>query len=217
MTVLYNTETGEIIGRFEPCYLVNGKPGRLDPPIVELAVTETEPPAFDRKTETLIESWQPDTEAMQYVQYWKVTEAPAANVPDLGWNEPDYQLRIKAPLQLALSDLGAKIYTWFSINALPVEKVGSEVHLYCNEVLPEHTAILTEMQITPQQTPYKGYLLNLASGEIHRLANETLTCNIAQIVESESLTLKQALTLIRDGTADGCAHCFAEQSKINKP
>lgn len=216
-TILYNSEDNTVIGHYLDGYRVDGKPEKVEPPVYELTVVPCEAPDYDRATESIAPGWLPDIVSLTYNQVWVINKLTPEEIAKRDWLHPDFELRIVAPIELAMSDLGAKIYTWFSINSLPVEKVGNEVHLYCNEVLPEHTAILTEMQITPQQTPYKGYLLNLASGEIHRLANETVTCNIAQIVESESLSLKQALELIEAGKADGCAHCFAEQSKINKP
>lgn len=52
----------------------------------------------------------------------------------------DYPLRIIAPKTLAL--IYPQIYIWFQINDLPIEKVGDMMHLYCNEIMPEHQGLI---------------------------------------------------------------------------
>lgn len=52
----------------------------------------------------------------------------------------DYPLRIIAPKTLAL--VYPQIYIWFQINDLPIEKVGDMMHLYCNEIMPEHQGLI---------------------------------------------------------------------------
>lgn len=52
----------------------------------------------------------------------------------------DYPLRIVAPKTLAL--VYPEIYIWFQINDLPIEKVGDMMHLYCNEIMPEHQGLI---------------------------------------------------------------------------
>lgn len=52
----------------------------------------------------------------------------------------NYPLRIIAPKALAL--LYPQIYIWFQINDLPIEKVGDMMHLYCNEIMPEHQVLI---------------------------------------------------------------------------
>lgn len=52
----------------------------------------------------------------------------------------NYPLRIIAPKALAL--VYPQIYIWFQINDLPIEKVGDMMHLYCNEIIPEHQGLI---------------------------------------------------------------------------
>lgn len=62
------------------------------------------------------------------------------------WQYPIYSKRILAPIELILDDLGIKMYGWFQLNKLPILKLGTAVHLYCNEILPEHQAIVDQLQ-----------------------------------------------------------------------
>jgi len=64
-----------------------------------------------------------------------------------GWASPAHSLRIVAPIQLIMDDIGIKMYGWFSINRLPVVNTGTgQVHLYCNEILPEHMGVINNLQ-----------------------------------------------------------------------
>jgi len=72
------------------------------------------------------------------------------------WQYPTYLKRIVAPIQLILDDIGIKMYGWFTLNKLPVLNLeNGYVHLYCNEILPEHQAIIDSLQgvITIQERP----------------------------------------------------------------
>ena len=73
-TILYNTTDKKLGRRFNPQYLVDGKPGKLPSNMIELAIVETEPPAatsehnarvYDGGTYTTITSaaWAARTEA----------------------------------------------------------------------------------------------------------------------------------------------------------
>ena len=63
------------------------------------------------------------------------------------WQYPDYAKRIVAPIQLILDDVGIKMYGWFNLNKLPILNLEQGfVHLYCNEILPEHQAIIDGLQ-----------------------------------------------------------------------
>jgi len=61
------------------------------------------------------------------------------------WHYPEWAKRIVAPIELILDDTGIKMYGWFQLNSFPVEKVGDQVHLYCNVILPQHQAIVDEL------------------------------------------------------------------------
>ena len=73
MTILYNTTTEKLGQRFNPQYLVDGKPGILPNHIVELAIVETERP-LTTETQTASQEWVIDTEQREYRQEWAVIE-----------------------------------------------------------------------------------------------------------------------------------------------
>ena len=66
-------------------------------------------------------------------------EITAMQVAESDWLH-NYPLRIVAPKMLALTY--PQIYIWFQINDLPIENVGDMVHLYCNEIMPEHQGLI---------------------------------------------------------------------------
>lgn len=69
----------------------------------------------------------------------RVTNVPDDFEPITDWLH-NYPLRIIAPKTLAL--IYPQIYIWFQINDLPIEKVGDMIHLYCNEIMPEHQGLI---------------------------------------------------------------------------
>jgi len=66
-------------------------------------------------------------------------ELDALNVVQSDWLH-NYPMRIVAPKELALAY--PQIYVWFQVNDLPIEKFDTYVHLYCNEIMPEHQTII---------------------------------------------------------------------------
>lgn len=214
-SILYDALENRILCHCPDGYLVDGKPHPVEIPIYELQVIENPMPPYDPDNQRVEQTWRVDLAAGQYQQCWEVYTLSEADKARMSWLHPDYKLRIVAPLQLALTDIGAKIYTWFNINSLPVEKAGDMVHLYCNEILPEHTAILTELGLQPETTPFTTYLFNPASGEMHNLNTATQLCNVAQIVTGVPMLESEALALIAEGVADGCAHCLPAYNQTN--
>jgi hypothetical protein len=77
------------------------------------------------------------------IKYREATpeELAAMQTDKSDWLHP-YPIRIIAPKTLALQY--PEIYVWFQLNNLPIEIVGDLVHLYCNEIMPEHQAIIYE-------------------------------------------------------------------------
>jgi len=55
----------------------------------------------------------------------------------------DYPLRIVAPKTLALDY--PQFYVWFMLNDLPMEKLGDNVHIYINEIMPEHQSLIDSL------------------------------------------------------------------------
>ena len=57
-TVLYNKTTKEVVaGPFRQGYLVDGKPGTITQPFIELELIETPEPDYDSKTQKLSSEW----------------------------------------------------------------------------------------------------------------------------------------------------------------
>jgi hypothetical protein len=77
------------------------------------------------------------------------------NLGENYWHYPLYIKRIVAPIDLIMDDVGIKMYGWFQLNQLPIIKFNSVVQLYCNEILPQHQAIVDQLQdiITVQNKP----------------------------------------------------------------
>lgn len=62
------------------------------------------------------------------------------------WVFPEYSLRIVSPMQIVLSEIGIKMYGWFSLNMFPMVNTGDGmIHLYCNVILEEHQDIIDEL------------------------------------------------------------------------
>lgn len=72
-------------------------------------------------------------------EYVELTPKEIASIEQSDWLH-NYPLRIIAPKTLAL--VYPQIYIWFQINDLPIEKVGDMMHLYCNEIMPEHLGLI---------------------------------------------------------------------------
>jgi hypothetical protein len=70
MTILYNTQTQKILGYFNPQYLVDGQPGNIDPPIIELEYLPSSPPPYDSNTQKITNSWE--IKNNQYIQNWTI-------------------------------------------------------------------------------------------------------------------------------------------------
>ena len=167
MTVLYNLENGQIIGRHNPYYMVDGKRPELDYPIVELEYIVESKPTYDPKLQKISsQNHLIDLEANEYRIKWTVTNKDAYQLAVEEWAFPQYKKRILAPVDLVLDDMGIKMYGWFQVNELPIEKwtttytvqepdpnnpeqmidevyTKKMVRLYCESVLPEHQAILS--------------------------------------------------------------------------
>jgi hypothetical protein len=62
------------------------------------------------------------------------------------WHHPQYLKRIIAPVDLVMADVGIKMYGWFQLNQLPIVKINTTVQLYCNEILPQHQAIVDQLE-----------------------------------------------------------------------
>jgi hypothetical protein len=90
---------------------------------------------------------------------WKFLNVLSQNEYDYisdEWGYTNFSKRIVAPVELIMTDVGIKIYGWFTLNNLPVRKINdTTVHLYCNVILPEHQAVVDSLQgqITIEDRP----------------------------------------------------------------
>ena len=151
ITILYNTETNKpISGYLHGGYTVDGKPQAVELPIVELEVITTARPEI-LDTQNISSEWVADLELNQYRLGWtvidKTEEEIAYDTATADWIHKEFILRIVAPVQLIMDDIGIKMFGWFQINNMPVVKANDfQVHLYCNHILPEHQAIIDNLQ-----------------------------------------------------------------------
>ncbi len=157
-TVLYNTETQKA-KTYTDGYRIDGvlQPlGQLTDNIWHL---EKEPNEKPETTDTQVATseWIPDFEENKYVQVWTVRELTETELAMRDWRYPQWVKRIVAPLEMAMDDIGAKMFIWFQLNGFPIEKVDdTTVHLYCNVILPQHQTIVDELSgvIHIEDTPY---------------------------------------------------------------
>lgn len=74
-TVLYNRSTDKIVGGpFINGYLVDGLPGVVRPPLLELTIIENESPAFNPESQRLVSEWQNDIDSKTRTLVWTVID-----------------------------------------------------------------------------------------------------------------------------------------------
>jgi hypothetical protein len=61
------------------------------------------------------------------------------------WEQPDYRLKIVAPIELFNTMDGQLIILWYNLMKLPYETKGELVHLYCNRVDRRHVAYVSQL------------------------------------------------------------------------
>lgn len=83
-TILYNTDTNQIIGFFDPCYLVNGKPGLVEPPAIELLVVNTETPVCG-PDEIAVSRFEVTED--RYLQVWSIIPKPTEPLQEFDLNQ----------------------------------------------------------------------------------------------------------------------------------
>lgn len=69
------------------------------------------------------------------------------------WTYPNFPKRIVAPVSLVLNY--SSFETWFRMNNLPIVKKENTLYCYCNNILPEHQALVDSLsgQITIEDKP----------------------------------------------------------------
>jgi len=212
MTVLYNTETKQITSRHERGYRVLGKPAQPEAPLVQLEYTEDPAPVIHPDTQR-VEVTEEVTDTTYHIRR-TVIQLTEYERSIRSWLHPAYAIRIEAPAAMALSPEGAMLHAWFSINGFPIElqPSGETVHIYCNEILPQHVQLTAGLPIerNPASVPY---LKNTATGEIHYRPATKALCNINKITSAVYLTEAEAVEALNMG-ADGCGHCFNQFNTV---
>ena len=157
MKILYNTQTQQLEGKpyegeFSSIYNsgLNETLGWLPEYILELNVVQTTQPEFNYATQRCSSSWIIDTELKEYRLEWTIQdkEQSELDMQDAlaNWKHAEYALRIVAPVQMIMDDMGIKMFGWFQLNNLPVVKIDDTlVHLYCNVILPEHQSLIDSL------------------------------------------------------------------------
>jgi hypothetical protein len=77
---------------------------------------------------------------------WTVVNKTEYEIAMEDWDSSAHLLRIVAPIQLIMDDIGIKMYGWFQLNNLPIVNKITTVRLYCNSILPEHQAVVDQLQ-----------------------------------------------------------------------
>jgi hypothetical protein len=154
-TIRYNTETGKYTVHSEQYKTMDGKPGRIDPPHVQLELVEIDKPQYNQQSQKLKKEYIFEVNPPPHDLYgingtatesYTVMDYTEYELAVRDWVHPEYKLRIVAPVELIMQDIGIKMYVWFQLNNLPVEKVNGGVHLYCNEILTSHQSIIDGLE-----------------------------------------------------------------------
>jgi hypothetical protein len=147
MTILYNTDTNEIVCRYPDGYTIDGvlQPlGKVAENILHLKFV-TNPMPDHTDTQRVESIWK--VQKNKYVQTWQVIQLSAHEIWMRGWHEPNFEIRIVAPKALVFDDMGAKMFAWFQLNDLPVHSRDKQTScLYCNEILPEHQTLIAAFE-----------------------------------------------------------------------
>ena len=156
-TVLYNKNTEEIIaGPFEPHYIVDGIPGTVIEPIVELQLIEETQPEFNPLLQNVSSDWVIDITNKTKTLVWTIFDKSAEELAQIaeqqridtlisnGWHHPEFAKRINAPVQLVMQY--PAVETWFRINDLPIVRVDAVLYCYCNLILPQHQQLVDATQ-----------------------------------------------------------------------
>lgn len=163
-TIRLNQQTQEYTYHPEQYTTIDNKPGRIDPPWVQLELMEVQPPQYnpqlqELKMEYIFEVNPPPHDLYGIngtaTESYTVRDYTEYELAVRDWVHPEYKLRIVAPVELIMQDIGIKMYGWFQLNNLPVEKVNGGVHLYCNEILTSHQSIIDGLEgvITIEEYP----------------------------------------------------------------
>lgn len=145
--ILYNTELQRFYGEARAIYHL-GTPQSLVLPanVIELELTEDPQPSYSAQTQKLTSQRVVDVENKKWNLEWTIVNKTDYEIGLEDWDDTHFSLRIVAPLQLIMDDIGIKMYGWFQINKLTIVRKLPNVRLYCNSILPEHQAVVDNLQ-----------------------------------------------------------------------
>jgi hypothetical protein len=124
-----------------------------------LEVTHVWTGAVDNPSDYVPEVHKVTTTEGKYYGKWRILHTVAvmteAELLTESWKHPEWAKRIEAPAALVFEDAGVKMLGWWQIMGYPFEREGDKVHLYCNQILPQHQAIVDQFAgvLTIQDKP----------------------------------------------------------------
>jgi len=145
--ILYNTELQRFYGEARAIYHL-GTPQQLILPsnVIELDLTEDPEPIYSGTTQKITSQRVVDVTNKRWNLEWTIVNKTEYEIAMEDWDSPSHLLRIVAPIQLIMDDIGIKIYGWFQLNKLPIVNKITTVRLYCNSILPEHQTVVDQLQ-----------------------------------------------------------------------
>ncbi len=163
-TLRYNTETGQYTIHTGQYKTMDGNNGAIHPPTVQLEVVEVEKPEYNSELQKISMEYDISINEGEHdltgingtaTEVWTLIEKTAYEIAMEEWHHPDWCKRIIAPAALVMDDVGVKMLGWWQIMGFPIEREGDNVHLYCNQILPQHQAVVDSLQgvITIEDRP----------------------------------------------------------------
>jgi hypothetical protein len=145
--ILYNTELQRFYGEARAIYHL-GTPQSLVLPanVIELELTEDPEPSYSGTTQKLTSQRVIDVTNKKWNLEWTVVDKTEYEIAIEDWDDTKFSLRIVAPIELIMDDIGIKMYGWFQVNKFTIVRKLPHVRLYCNTILPEHQSILDSLQ-----------------------------------------------------------------------
>jgi hypothetical protein len=145
-TLRYNIDTKSYTVHNGQYKTYDGRNGRVDLPLVQLEVIEKPKPKINEATQRLTMNYFITVEKGKHdpfglngkaIETWQVFNKSDREIYLETWEHKEYSIRIIAPAELVLTDFGAKVKLWFDLKGLPIILKTENVHLYCNEILPQ--------------------------------------------------------------------------------
>lgn len=161
VTIIYNTIKNEVEHSINGEYLVDGKLGIVDAPLIKLIEVRNNIPTYNPKTQTILERWE--VQGNNYVQVWTVvnkTEAELIAEKEAEANEADQTLsveEVKKLLRMSADSLTeAELYQFPSV--YPAWKPGvavqvNEKYQYGGKLYKVVQGHTTQLDWTPDIVP----------------------------------------------------------------